>query len=357
MADLRFCAHFPFSDEARAWVREQKLQLDAQALADAEGRLRKAFTSGELRMEAGALDSEHRLQVLSYAASRMILAAWGNRWAARRMAVAESKRAHEYLKSAEDKRAEYADKLASSMGLAFKPAPASDALGDDRTEAAYLIAFWDYLRYAPKDVHYKLVNGKLEKGCVRVSDHQRLRIIEEAVRKRLEEPIPPLKEPGDEVKRIITRLETLLPRENLAVTKIEMKDFPPCMKKLIDDLRGSINVPHLGRVALAVYLIKAGLSDEQIAQVFSGAPDYNAETTMYQIKYARQKGYSVPSCTTMDSWGVCIATCRCGSPVYYREEKHGKAAAASLGLRTPHMSGPGEPQQQAEEREKADERE
>ncbi len=337
MADLRFCAHFPFSDEARAWVREQKLQLDVTALTDAESRLRKAFTSGELKMEAGALDSENRLQVMSYAASRLILAAWGNRWAARRMAVAESKRAHEYLKSSEDKRAAYADKLAKSLGLAFKSADASEALGDEKSESAYLIAFWDYLRFAPKDVHYKLVNGKLEKGWVRISDHQRLRIIEEAVRKRLEEPIPPLKEPDAEVKRIITRLETLLPRENLAVTKIEMKDFPPCMKKLIDDLRGSINVPHLGRVALAVYLIKAGLSDEQIAQVFSSAPDYNAETTMYQIKYARGKGYSVPSCATMDTWGICIATCRCGSPVYYREAKHGKAAAASLGLRTPHM--------------------
>ena len=87
MADLRFCAHFPFSDEARAWVREQKLQLDVTALTDAESRLRKAFTSGELKMEAGALDSENRLQVMSYAASRLILAAWGNRWAARRMNV------------------------------------------------------------------------------------------------------------------------------------------------------------------------------------------------------------------------------------------------------------------------------
>ena len=334
MADLRFCAHFPFAPEARAWVRAQKLQLDSAALAAGEERLRKAFASGELAVEAGALESEQRQQILSYAASRLILAAWGNRWAARRMAVAESKRAHDYLKSAEDRRAAYAQKLADSLGLPFMPAPLDAAQGDEKNESVYLLPFWHYLRFAPRDVHYKLVNMKLEKGQVRVSDHQRLRILEEAIRKRLEEPIPPLKEAPAEVKGIISRLEVLLPRENLAPTKIEMKDFPPCIRKLIDDLRMSVNVPHLGRVALAIYLIKAGLPDEQIAELFANAPDYNPETTAYQIKYARQKGYSVPSCATMDMWGLCIAVCRCGSPVYYREAKHGRNARDSLGTHT-----------------------
>ena len=158
-------------------MREQKLQLDATALAAGEERLRKAFKSGELPVEAVSLDSEHGQQVSSYAASRLILAAWGNQWAARRMAVAESKRAHEYLKTQEDKRANYAQKLADSLGLPFKPAPLDAAQGDEKNEAVYLLPFWHYLRFAPRDVHYKLVNMKLEKGQVRVSDHQRLRIL------------------------------------------------------------------------------------------------------------------------------------------------------------------------------------
>ena len=349
MADLRFFAHFPFSAEARAWVREQKLQLDSAALEAGGERLKKAFSTGELPVEAVSLDSEHRQQILAYAASRLILAAWGNQWAARRMAVAESKRAHEYLKTSQDRRADYAQKLADSLGLPFKPAPIDAAQGDEKNEAAYILPFWHYLRFAPRDVHYKLVNMRLEKGMVRVSDHQRLRILEEAMRKRLEEPIPPLKEAPVEVRGIISRLEVLLPRENLAPVKIEMKDFPPCIRKLIDDLRMSVNVPHLGRVALAIYLIKAGLPDEQIVQLFSTAPDYNADTTAYQVKYARQKGYSVPSCATMDTWGLCIAVCRCGSPVYYREAKHGRNARESLGTHTSSSIGGMERKKESDE--------
>ncbi len=331
MADLRFCAHFPFSEEARAYVREHKLAPDADALASGEARLRTALSSGELKLEASALDSEHRQAILSYAASRLLLAAWGNRWAERRAAVAESKRAHEFLKTSEDSRAGYADKLADSLNLHFTPAQSSaPSTTPSSSERAYLLPFWEYLRHAPHDVHYKLVNAKLEKGLVRVSSHQRLRILEEAIRQRLEEPLPPLKEPPAECKPILARLSLLLPRENLAPIKIDTKDFPPCIKKLIDDLRMSVNVPHLGRVALAVYLIKAGLSDEQISELFSNAPDYNAETTSYQIAYARKKNYSMASCATMDGWGLCIAVCRCGSPIYYREEKHGRNARESM---------------------------
>ena len=102
------------------------------------------------------------------------------------------------------------------------------------------------------------------------------------------------------------------------------------MKKLIDDLRGSINVPHLGRVALAVYLIKAGLSDEHIGQLFSSAPDYNADTTKYQVAYTRQKAYSMPSCSTMDSWGVCVANCRCFNPTKFKQAIHGRYAKESM---------------------------
>ncbi|VVB56670.1 Eukaryotic and archaeal DNA primase, large subunit [uncultured archaeon] len=343
MADLRFCAHFPFSGEARSWAREQKLQLDAAALASGEARLRAALSSGELKLEATSLDSEHKQAILSYAASRLILAAWGNRWAERRMAVAESKRAHDYLRTSEDGRAQYAEKLAASLGLDFSPAPvlAADSASNSSSEPAFSIPFWQYLRFCPRDVHYKLVNAKLDKGLVRVSAHQRLRILEEAVRRRLEEPLPPMPDPPDEYKPVIARLTDLLPRENLAPIKIDTKDFPPCINKLITDLRASINVPHLGRVALAVYLIKAGLPDEQICALFASAPDYNADTTRYQVEYARKKGYSMASCSTMDSWGLCIAVCRCGSPVFYREEKHGRNARESM-KHTVHGMAPAE---------------
>ncbi|MFH1094781.1 MAG: hypothetical protein V1728_01025 [Candidatus Micrarchaeota archaeon] len=325
MVDLRFCAHFPFSDEAKDYARLLKLSLDEEALRGGEERLKQALgPAGEIKPGL-ELESDLAGRLLHYAASRMILAAWKNRYAIRRMAVAESKLAHKFLRSEGDKRAGYAPKLAASLGILFTEAPNAGR------EALFLLPFWQYLLYTPRDVHYKLVNMPLASGFVTVSGEQRLRILEEAVKKRLEDgPLPALKEPPAEITAAIKRLEPLLPRETLAPTQIGAKDFPPCIRKMLDDLAMSINVPHSGRLSLAIYLIKAGLSDEQIVSVFSHAPDFSKETTAYQVNYIRQKAYSMPSCATMDTYGLCIAACRCFSPVKYKEAVHGRYARESM---------------------------
>ena len=328
MADVKFCAHYPFSEEARSYVREQGLTFTSSLLEKGEARLKAALKDGELRMPGTSLESELKDEISSYAAARVILSAWKNRYAAGRLAVAEAKRANAYLHSAEDRRAGYAQKLSALMALDFQAIPSAT----DEKESTFTLPFWQYLLYSPRSVDYKLTNRALQNGRVALTDHQRIRIIEEAVRKRLDGAPLPKPPPGleTELKASIQRLEVHLPRENLAPTKIDQKDFPPCIRKLIDDLRASINVPHTGRLALAIYLTKAGLTDEQIVQLFSTAPDYNAETTRYQVSYIRKKAYSMQSCATMDTYGLCIATCRCGNPANYREARHGRNARESM---------------------------
>lgn len=342
MGDLLFCAHYPFSQEAREEVRSRGLAINAALIAKGEERLRKALGSeGAIKLLGSGLEAELIDEIGSYAASRMILAAWKNRYAMRRMAVAESKRAHEYLKDAEERR-RYAGKVAQELGLAFTQVEKTEnnaLMGRDgplrsnraEGEEAYLLPFWQYLASAPRDIHYKLTNTDLKGGLVRLSTHQRGRLMEEAIRIRLENgPFPDLKEPPAEIKAAIQRLEALLPRENLAPTHIDQKDFPPCIRKMLIDLGASVNIPHSGRLALAIYLIKAGLSDEQICSLFTTAPDYNKDTTGYQVRYIRQKGYSMPSCTTMDTYGLCLAKCNCRNPANYRQGAHERNARASM---------------------------
>ncbi|VVC02034.1 DNA primase large subunit PriL [uncultured archaeon] len=322
MADLRFASHFPFAQEAKTYVREQKLALDAAALADGEARIREGLSTGALKLVAADLETAQTRQITAYAASRFILAAWGNRWALRRMAVAESKRAHEYLQGAADTRAGYLLTLAKEFGMELTAA--------EKAAQTYALPFWQYLPNAPRDVHYKLANMPLAAGQVSVSAHQAMRLVEEAARHRLEEPTAAMSEVPDEIKPIIARLDALIPKESIAISKIEQTDFPPCIQKLLSDLSHSVNVPHLGRLALAIYLIKAGLDDEKICALFSRAPAYDADTTKYQVQYTRKKAYSMPSCTTMDSWGVCIAQCRCFNPLKFKQAVHGANARASM---------------------------
>jgi len=324
MADLKFCAHYPFSDEAKQYVKDKNMQIGEMALKGAKERLLQGLRDGEIKTASTTLEAELEAQIASYAASRAILAAWGNNYAKRRMAVAESKAASRYLSLSHDRNAGYVKKAASLFGMDF--------LEDEKDNQKFYLPFYHYLLYTPRDIHFKLSNMELKKGLVKVSQKQKERILEEAIRKRLEEsPMPKMKNPPEEIKKIIAQLQPLLPKEVIEPIKIEKKDFPPCILQMMDNLSASINVPHSGRLALAIYLIKAGLTNEQINALFSHAPDYSKETTLYQVEYIRKKEYSMPSCSTMDTYGICMAECRCSNPAKYRDAIHGKFAKASMG--------------------------
>ena len=89
----------------------------------------------------------------------------------------------------------------------------------------------------------------------------------------------------------------------------------------------NVNVPHTGRVALAIYLVNAGAPTERIVDYFRHAPDFSEKTTCYQVEYVKNRKYRMPSCATMDSYGACVAECRCGNPLNFRADVHGRALA------------------------------
>ena len=319
MADLLFASHYPFSSEAKEWVKQVGMQINSDAVALGEQRAEACLKDGAIPQRASELEADLRAEVLSYAASRVIAACMSNRFTTSRLAVGEAKRASAYLRSASDQSNGYVEKVAMELSLHFEP-----------SGQAYFLPVWEYLLNTPRSIDYKLTVRELAGGRVKVSGHQRLRIIEEAVRKRVEgAPLPKLKEWPTEVKEAAARLVKLLPKEDIAPSAIATEDFPPCIHKLIEDLRTSVNVPHNGRYALAIYMVRAGLPDEQIVKLFQNAPDFSPETTAYQVKYIRQKGYSMPSCSTMDTYGTCIADCRCGTPTNFRKKTHGTNAEKS----------------------------
>lgn len=319
MPELKFYAHYPFTNEAKQFAKEQNLQLNQETLDRGEERIRQALVDGKIKLLSSSLESELFAHLASYAASRLILAAWDNPYVRGRLAVCESKAAREYINSKEDKSANYDSLLAKSFGISFQ-----------KENSYFQIPFYDYLMHCPKDIKYKLTNMELQNGLVKITESQKSRILEEAIRQKLEISTSRLQNPKPEIKKAISRLGVFLPREKIEPTKIEQKDFPPCIQKMITDLQNSLNVAHSGRLSLAIYLIRAGLTDEQIASIFQKAPDFNKETTVYQIKHIRAKGYSMPSCSTMDTYGLCIASCRCNSPIHFRQFLHGGFAKQSM---------------------------
>jgi len=309
--ELELITHYPFLSAAKDFVAKKTSNLDLEILNLGKQRIIAALLLDQTNFTSDNVKQFYKYSedyVLAYAASRFILSAWSNLYIKQRMALIESKLAKYFL---DHDPLENLSIVSKELGINF-------TLEDNY----FLIKVFDYLNYHPNDRSYKLFYVNLHNGFVKLSRNQFTRVLEEAIRKRLEN-FPRLKNYPKEVDKIIKEIETnFIPKREVASINIKAEDFPPCIKKLVDQLTSSVNVPHIGRVALAIYLIKAGLSNEQIQKIFSYAPDFNLDTTKYQIEFIRRKNYNMPSCKLMESYGLCIAECRCNSPLLFRRHLH-----------------------------------
>jgi len=298
--DLLFCAKYPFTEEAKGYIVSSGAKLDYGIIEKGEERAKNALLKGKIPQMGVALEKALGIEIASYAAARMIVLSMRSRFLMNRYAVAEAKRASSYLRSEGD---ENVKKVGEEVGVHIK--------GDG-------IPVGEYLLFAPKAVEYKLANKGLRDGTVLLAKNERIRVIEEAVRKRIERlfekkvPIP------KEIEEASERVRASLPKEKPAERQTGEKNFPPCIAKLIEDLKMSENLPHTARWVLGVYLAKVGMETEAIVELFSSAPDFNAETTRYQIEHIKKRDYTMPSCSTMESYGLCVSNCGCRNPLSCR---------------------------------------
>jgi len=313
MADLLFCSHYPFSSAAKAHVSERRMEIVSSYVEKAEGRVREAIVSGKVG-KVPALSEAQEEELALYAIARMIVSCAANRYLINRYAVAEAKKTGSYLSSDASAHPEYVDAVAAEFGIKF-----------EKAGALFLVPLGKYLTYTPRSIDYKLANREVAAGKVKVSSHERVRILEEAVRKKIERELPIRAAFPGEVKAAGARVLALLPKLEANVVKVGQENYPPCVNRMIEELALNVNLPHTARVALGIYLVKAGMPTDRILGIFRSAPDFSEKTTRYQVEYLRTKGYSMPSCSTMDSYGACVAECRCGTPLNYRTNVHGRA--------------------------------
>ena len=313
MADLLFCSHYPFSSAAKAYVSERGMEIVSSYVGKAEERVQEAIVSGKVR-KVPSLSGAQEEELAIYAIARMIVSCAANRYLINRYAVAEAKKTGDYLSSDSSARPDYVDAVAAEFGIKF-----------EKSGAHYLVPLGKYLACTPRSTDYKLANREVAAGKVKVSSHERVRMLEEALKKKIERELPIRAAFPDDIKAAGARVLAMLPKLEANVVKVGQENYPPCVRRMVEELALNVNLPHTARVALGIYLIKAGMPTDKIIEVFRGAPDFSEKTTRYQVEYLRTKGYSMPSCSTMDSYGVCVAQCHCGTPLNYRANVHGRA--------------------------------
>ncbi|EQB64945.1 MAG: hypothetical protein AMDU3_IPLC00004G0523 [Thermoplasmatales archaeon I-plasma] len=188
----------------------------------------------------------------------------------------------------------------------------------EREEEKFLIPISSFLKNAVvfNDKELKLCNQELRNGYVVASKHVLSKIIREAFyRKYMQEVNEVVEFPAEVdsllkpyVSEVISRgREIRQERANLG--PLNEKSFPPCLAEIIDQMKKGANVSHAGRFFLVTFLHRIGLPNDEILKYFGEVPDFAEKITKYQIEHitgtGRGREYSVPSCQTLGSLGLC----------------------------------------------------
>ena len=245
------------------------------------------------------------VRFLSFLFARIVLSSATVPAAIRRWAVAEAKRNHARLVAVPD---EELAEVARRLGFSLTPGP-------DGIEVPLV----EYLRLSVpiREAEFRLPRQAVRHGSVLVRSTRAARLLQEAVRLRLAEPLPLAEDVVRDVREreadlfaeLARRMPSPVARAELRGGPLRPDLFPPCIRKMQRTLQKGENLSHSGRFCLAAFLHRAGADFETIVDAYRGAPDFDESVTRYQVEHITLRdggrGYEPPECETLRSHGLC----------------------------------------------------
>ena len=206
---------------------------------------------------------------------------------------------------------------------------ASSYISDIRTEpkrgnedVVYWIPMVDFIELCPRisGTYWHLPNRPVEDGWVRMdpavgesSRGRTARLLKERGRENLTDScLERMSRMSEEFAALfsepVERITLLLSEQveaEMPMSAAIREDWPPCFESAVSELNQGVNVNHVGRVFLAAFSKSIGLSQEQTCSFFANAPDYNAETTGYQVNQIYERDYTPHGCSALKTSARC----------------------------------------------------
>ena len=303
-------ASFPFLDAAAEYVSSLDFTLDALIRSKVFEPARKrgfdrlvGAMNGYIEKPSLTSENEVLTELLSYPYARILVSCLDEPAFIRKYAFSEALAAYETLHPSVDKHLDLVMETAEDLGI-------SAYISDKNI----MIHFTDYIRYSltMRDIGWKMVNRHVTGGFVEIRSQEFVRLIQEAVRQKIESSLP-LAIPEeieelcrDRVDDLRVRFESIKKElSDAEFGEIEPLFFPPCITQALKDVRGGVNLAHSMRFALVAFLINIGMSPEEVIATFNVSPDFSEEKTRYQVEHIAFNEYKCPSCATMETYGNC----------------------------------------------------
>jgi len=308
-------ALYPFLPESQNFVDEEDIGLVdllenprfASARSRARRRVKWSIEKGRIP-PAENLDKEldRHSELFSYILSRLIVSCIKDDYLVKRYALSESKT--------------FYSRIYRETSLEVKEIANSLGIESAITEQDFIVSLVDYLKSSSplKEKSWKLVNRKIKSGKVFLTEKKFRRMLQEVVRKKIEEDLP-LDVPDEVQSKLKYILEDIMQTLEKRESKFELdfegivdkELFPPCMNKIVSDARASRNLSHTERFAIVSFLININVGYNKILDIFKSSPDFDDERTSYQVKHIAgnhsENKYKPPSCETLKTYGICVS--------------------------------------------------
>ncbi|MEC7709073.1 MAG: hypothetical protein VYA39_05060 [Candidatus Thermoplasmatota archaeon] len=326
--DEGLLARYPFLPQGNAYIRSMLVEngitvedlIDAPWLEDVRVRGMLRLVDSVLQQEGDGVSSSidistdvgRMTEALSFLHAMLIVCASFDERLLSRWIEGESSRADRLLGMDSDN----FEVISSSFlsGIVTRV--------DSKGSEDYWIPLVDFIELSPKisGKYWRLVNRPVKGGWVCLdagageSGRGRAsRLIKERIRESLrescEERMARMDDEfaarfADPVDRIVGLLSERV-KEEMPMTAAIRDDWPPCFESAVSELNQGVNVNHVGRVFLAAFSRSIGLQQEQTCNFFANAPDYNADTTAYQVGQIYEREYTPHGCSALKTNARC----------------------------------------------------
>lgn len=324
-------AKYPFLPEATEYIKTLDLKITELAdsafssiLDRAEKRIENTLTADS----TGIPSAKYEIEIPSFPIAVMLVSAIDDSYLKKRYALLEAKRISESLR---EEPTEIVMKIADFFRWKIRA-----------TTDTFTLHFTDYLRNASvfHEKEWKLINREVTSGNVQLTKNETTRLLEEEVKRHIENRLKTkalqlpdeLAVRAERLKQLLMLKKGRLKTEELP-KQIDMAAFPPCIKALYAALTGGHHLSHVGRFTITTFLVNAGMTPEQVIELYRTLSDFNERLTRYQVEHiagARGSGtkYIPPRCDTLRTHGICIAPdelCKARYPMrhplgYYRKK-------------------------------------
>ncbi len=312
---------YPFIKEASNYFKSIKLTVEDLTTSIGRKILERAYEKiiEAIKYSRTTIDlsQDPEVEILSFPVTLLLLTLLGDKSLIIKYAVAESKRVGELLKTESLEKLYYIAKNTFNWYIEL----CNEEVNGIKFNVK--IHFTDYIKFIPQSSkEWKLVNRFVKQGMVYIHKSELARLLEEAVKKLIIEKcekanvfIPNIPSIVAEYLEKISRVWSRNRADIETVTKITTEHsedlYPPCIKKLLDDLKSGKNLPHAARFALATFLLNIGKDVEEVLNLFRYSPDFNEKIARYQVEHlAGLRGsrikYVPYKCANMRSLGLCV---------------------------------------------------